>query len=201
MLFTNSLRMSLTTQMALEKLFSFRIGLEEEATDISKVVRCPSMFVQILDMCNLKEYNDFLTTPDILIRSIPTSSHWPSKVQMCNEQPQDVPWTEVIAFIPRDEKTKMLIGERTVSRPSCIAGRLIEPGEEVRLPARVGGDGRAALRAGARARQPVGPADTRRPKRTGGGTDRRTDRWSARTREDRRRRLSTASPSAALEEN
>lgn len=48
------------------------------------------------------------------------------------------------------------------------------------------------------------PADTgrhtTRPKRTGGGTDRLTDRWSARTLEDRRRRLSTASPAAALEE-
>ncbi|KAK7812831.1 hypothetical protein U0070_025526, partial [Myodes glareolus] len=43
--------------------------------------------------------------------------------------------------------------------------------------------------------------DTTRPKRTGGGTDRRTDRWSAGTREDRRRRLSIASPAAALEEN
>nr|XP_021501426.1 uncharacterized protein LOC110553688 [Meriones unguiculatus] len=156
----------------------------------------------------------------------------------------------------------------TASRPSCSARRLTEPPEEVRPPACAGGDGRAAVGAGARARQPVGPAasvkgallslvtrslagslarcgrsppeeavclgcqepengsapsgdiaedpgfprqlktsiwfwlpaDIQRPERTGGGTDRRTARWSARTREDRRRRLSTASLAAELEE-
>ncbi|CAO2635610.1 hypothetical protein LEMLEM_LOCUS23192 [Lemmus lemmus] len=42
-----------------------------------------------------------------------------------------------------------------------IAWRLTEPPEEVRPPARVGGDGGAAVGAGARARQPVGPAGKR----------------------------------------
>lgn len=46
------------------------------------------------------------------------------------------------------------------------------------------------------------PADTRRHYETYADQrrDRLTDRWSARTLEDRRRRLSTASPAAALEE-
>lgn len=50
--------------------------------------------------------------------------------------------------------------QRTASRPSYRAGRLTEPPEEVRPPACAGGDGGASVGAGAgaRARQPVGPA-------------------------------------------
>lgn len=48
--------------------------------------------------------------------------------------------------------------QRTASRPPYGDGRLTEPPEEVRRPACAGGDGGAAVGAGARARQPVGPA-------------------------------------------